>query len=87
MDEGCAAPNTYISAGGARTLVATSKDDRWFFLYGFEKSNRANISDAELETLQKVTAELLVRTAAQLEIALDDQSLEEICHDHQEGPY
>ena len=23
--------------GGARTIVATNKDDRWFFIYGFEK--------------------------------------------------
>lgn len=29
--------------GGARTLVATNKGNRWFFLYGFEKNDRANI--------------------------------------------
>jgi len=26
--------------GGARTLVATSKGNRWFFVYGFEKNDR-----------------------------------------------
>ena len=31
--------------GGARTLVATNKGNRWFFVYGFEKNDRANISD------------------------------------------
>ena len=72
--------------GGARTLVATNKGDRWFFLYGFEKNDRANISDAELEALQAVAAELLACTAAQLDIALKDRSLDEICHDHQEDP-
>jgi hypothetical protein len=33
--------------GGARTLVATNKGNRWFFLFGFEKNDRANISDEE----------------------------------------
>lgn len=30
--------------GGARTLVATNKGNRWFFVYGFEKNDRANIT-------------------------------------------
>ena len=38
------------------------------------------------KTRHKVAAELLVRTAAQLDVALEDQSLEEICHDHEEDP-
>lgn len=37
--------------GGARILVATNKDTRWFFVFGFEKGERANISDEELEGL------------------------------------
>ena len=72
--------------GGARTLVATNKGNRWFFLFGFEKNDRANISDAELEALQEVAVELLARTAAQLDIALKDRSLHEIRHGHQEDP-
>jgi hypothetical protein len=39
--------------GGARTLVATNKGNRWFFVYGFEKKDRANISDDELEALKE----------------------------------
>ena len=34
--------------GGARTLVATNKGNRWIFVYGFEKNDRANIADGEL---------------------------------------
>lgn len=37
--------------GGARTLVATRKGSRWFFVYGFEKNERANITSTELEAL------------------------------------
>jgi hypothetical protein len=30
-------------SASARTLVATNKGNRWFFVFGFEKSERANI--------------------------------------------
>jgi hypothetical protein len=67
--------------GGARTLVATNKGNRWFFVYGFEKNDRANISDDELEALKELAAQLLARTGKQLAEALNDGSLSEICHD------
>ena len=69
--------------GGARTLVATNKGNRWFFVFGFEKNERANISDKELEALQEIAADLLARTAQQLNKASEDDSLQEICHDDQ----
>src|SRR3990172_4676466 len=56
--------------GGARTLVATNKGNRWFFVYGFEKNDRANISDDELEALQDIVRELFARTAGQLDEAI-----------------
>jgi hypothetical protein len=67
--------------GGARTLVATNKGNRWFFVYGFEKNDRANISDDELEALKDIAEQLLARTGKQLDEALNDGSLTEICHD------
>ena len=30
--------------GGARTLLATNRDDRWIFLYGFPKNEKENIT-------------------------------------------
>ncbi len=69
--------------GGARTLVATNKGSRWFFVYGFEKNERANISDEELEGLQSIATDLLARTARQLDEAIEDRLLQEICHDNQ----
>ena len=69
--------------GGARTLVATNKGSRWFFIFGFEKNVRANISDKELEALRSIAADPLARTMRQLEEACEDSSLEEICHDDQ----
>lgn len=68
--------------GGVRTLVATNKGNRWFFVYGFEKNDRANISIGELEVLKDIAAELLAITVKQLDEALNDGSLTEICDDH-----
>ena len=69
---------------GARTLVATNKGNRWFFVYGFEKNDRANITDDELDALQGIAQELLARTSRQLGEAIDDGSLQEICHVHKD---
>lgn len=67
--------------GGVRTLIATNKGSRWFFVYGFEKNDRANIADDELEALQGIAAELLRLSGYELDQAVQDASLQEICHD------
>lgn len=67
--------------GGARTLLATNKSDRWFFVFGFEKNERANIDDEELEALCDLAADLLGRTAHQLDASVVDGTLQEICYD------
>lgn len=68
--------------GGARTLIATNKGNRWFFVFGFEKNDRASITDDELAALQDLAHELLARTNQQLDTATEDGSIQEICHDH-----
>lgn len=68
--------------GGARTLVATNKGSRWFFVYGFEKNDRANIADDELAALQDIASQLLTRSGQQLDEAVQDGSLLEICNDN-----
>ena len=70
--------------GGARTLVATNKGSRWFFVFGFEKRERANIQEDELEALQQIAKELLARTGQQLDKAVADGLLQEIYHDDDE---
>lgn len=69
--------------GGARTLVATNKGDRWFFLFGFQKNERANITAEELEGLREITRQLLCMTSEQLDEAVRDGSLQEICYDQE----
>ena len=68
--------------GGARTLVATNRGNRWFFLYGFEKSDRANITGDELEALKEIAEQLLARASRQLDEAVQDGSLQEICDEN-----
>ena len=67
--------------GGARTLVATNKGNRGFFVFGFEKNERANIADDELEALRDIAEQLLARTGRQLDEAVEAGALQEICHD------
>ncbi len=68
-------------SGGVRTLVATRKASRWFFVFGFEKSERANVSANELEALQALASELLALSGAQLKVAVAGGALPDICHD------
>ena len=67
-------------SGGARTLVATRRAGRWIFVFGFEKNQKANVSDAELEGLRVLASELLALSSAQLALAVEDGALQEICH-------
>ncbi len=68
-------------SSGARTLLATNRGSRWFFVFGFEKNERANIASDELDVLQELAKDLLSRTIVQLDEAIVDGALLEICHD------
>ncbi len=68
--------------GALRTLVASRREGRWFFLYGFEKQEQANISHRELDALQAIAHDLLGLMPEALDVAVKRGELEEICHDH-----
>jgi hypothetical protein len=67
-------------SGSARTLVATNKGSRWFFVFGFEKSERANISPKELEALRRIALDLLRLGPSELGAHVTSEALKEICH-------
>ncbi len=69
-------------SGSARALIATNKGSRWFFLFGFEKNERANVNAKELEALQEIAADLLKHTTAELGALVASNYLQEICNDH-----
>ena len=64
--------------GGFRTLVATNKEDRWFFLFGFPKNERSNIDKDEEEALKKLASHLLSLTPQALEKVKRDEELMEV---------
>lgn len=69
-------------SGGARTLLATNRSSLWFFVYGFEKNERANVNVRELEALKAIAADLLKLSSAELDSLVDSEALQEICHEH-----
>ena len=57
-------------SGSTRTLIATNRMNRWIFLYGFEKNDRDNITQAELTYLQVAAQVFLGYSDAELESAI-----------------
>ena len=65
---------------GVRTIVATKLSSHWFFIFGFEKNERANINNVELAFLQKTAKALLESTTSKIEKLLNDKVLIEVKH-------
>jgi hypothetical protein len=64
--------------GGVRTLVAFRQEEKAFFIFGFAKNERANISGDELRALKFLAKELLNYSAMSLTKALQTGELIEI---------
>ena len=62
-------------SGGYRTLLCFRMDERAFFVYGFPKSSRANISDVQEHDLKKLAGVLLNLPDDALQAMLADNSL------------
>ena len=67
--------------GGTRTLLATNRNDRWIFVYGFEKNERSNISENELDALKFMADDLLALTKNQISEAVDKGYLLEVIYE------
>ena len=68
--------------GGFRTLVATNKGDKWFFVFGFAKNEQDNISKKEKEALKKLADYLLALSPqALLQAQLNLELIEVKCHE------
>lgn len=65
--------------GGARTLIATNRSSRWFFVFGFEKNQQADVPIRQLRAFQELGKELLSRSEIDLVSAVRNGSLQEIC--------
>lgn len=70
--------------GGFRTLVATNKESRWIFVFGFPKNERSNIDKDEQEALKKLSMYLLSLTSPAIDKAQSDGELMEVNCDAQD---
>ncbi|WP_114639624.1 type II toxin-antitoxin system RelE/ParE family toxin [Polynucleobacter necessarius] len=66
---------------GARIIVATQLMSRWFFIYGFAKNEKSNVSKEELLYLQEVAKRLLDLKEREIEIAINANELKELMAD------
>lgn len=64
--------------GGARTIIAFKHKDSAFFVYGFAKNKRANITDKDLEALKKLAKLLFSYDSKQLQKAVKQGELIEV---------
>jgi hypothetical protein len=68
-------------SGGFRTIIAYRRGDRAFFVYGFAKNERENITDDELAAI-KITARLLMSLQSdKMEEALKARKIDEVMCD------
>jgi len=67
--------------GGVRTLLAFRVGERAYFVYGFAKNERANVSDKALQALKRLAAELLGYDDRALVQALEAGELYEVTSD------
>ena len=68
-------------SGSVRTLLAFKQGHHIFFVYGFAKSARTNISDVELKALRRLADELLSYGDMQIQQALGARELIEVASD------
>jgi len=68
-------------SGGVRTLRATKMKNRWIFVFGFEKNDRANVSPKELEVIKAVASDLLSLNANKIREAINNGFLIEVKHE------
>lgn len=65
-------------SGGFRTMILFRRNDRAFFVYGFAKNERANISQEELTEFKRLAAKMLSYSDAELEAAMKNKTLSEV---------
>lgn len=65
-------------SGGFRVMILYRPRVRAFFVYGFPKSERANVSRDELAALKELASEMLAYGEAQIAIAVASGALIEV---------
>jgi hypothetical protein len=71
-------------SGSTRTIVASNMGTRWFFMYGFEKNDKENITSEELDSLKEYAHFLLRLDDAGIDTMLMSEKLCEVgCYEEE----
>jgi len=65
-------------SGGFRTLIATNRNSRWVFVYGFAKNERSDVDKDEAEALKALAGYLMGLSQAALKKACNSGELTEV---------
>jgi hypothetical protein len=68
-------------SGGFRTVILYRRNMRAFFVYGFAKSDRPNVSQDELAALKELASEMLAYGDAEITKAMESGPLIEVTCD------
>jgi len=68
-------------SSGFRTVILYRRSVRAFFVYGFAKSDRANITQDELAALRELASEMLAYDDAEITKAIESGPLIEVTCD------
>lgn len=68
-------------SGGFRTIIIFRAKDRAFFVYGFPKNQKSNISNQELKALKKLASQLLSYSNDDLNKAIKNGVFQEVIHE------
>ena len=71
-------------SGGYRSLVFFRHEERAIFAFGFAKSDKANLSVAELKVYKKAAKIVLALTQAQIDTEVREERLFEVNDDAQD---
>lgn len=66
-----------------RSIVLAKGGLIWVYAYLFAKKDRSNIENDELAAFRKLAAAYVRKTDAEIQIAINNGDLQEICHDDQ----
>lgn len=65
-------------SGGYRSIIVFKKEDKAFFIFGFSKSDRKNITKDELALYKKAAKKLLALSDEQIEKLLEKGALTKV---------
>ena len=68
-------------SGGYRSIILYRSGERAFFVYGFAKNRRENVSRSELTDLRDLATIMLTLTDRELEAAIERDRLVEVNYD------